>query len=226
MVNLGKRMRSFQPLFRVRHGEGAAILPPPPAPRLAQLCLRYPLRAWNKEMQAARGFKKDHLPRLKYHNPTLPIKVEDSTALQLDLTFESNDESTLSALEKRQLPVEPDTIEYQESWSKVESKPLPAANAKAPSTPSPPQPIFMRRVTLNLAQQPSQRIWKWFQKTTNCEDFPEEPEWTALMKRLEEFAKQSEIDRQLVKAGRDAVKKQQEELKKARETAERITNEV
>ena len=45
------------------------------------------------------------------------------------------------------------------------------------------------------------------------------------MERMNEFFAQAEVDRQRVKAGMDEIRKQREELKKAREAAARMANE-
>lgn len=45
------------------------------------------------------------------------------------------------------------------------------------------------------------------------------------MQRLSVFFEQSEKDRQLVKAGRDAIAKEKAELRKAKEAAERMSAE-
>ena len=45
------------------------------------------------------------------------------------------------------------------------------------------------------------------------------------MSRLNEFFAQAEVDRQRVKAGMDAIRKERDELKKARDAASRMANE-
>ncbi|KIY00287.1 uncharacterized protein Z520_03972 [Fonsecaea multimorphosa CBS 102226] len=229
MVNVLKRMRGLQPLFRIRHGEGAAILPPPPSPQLTRLSLQYDRKQWNKSTRPARIFQKDHLPRLKYHNPGLPVRVEQGPS-RLQLTFESADQQALKELERSSLETSDDG-EYREMWSEIEttSKPSNETTSTAPvssSQTSPATPIFTRSVELRLGPHQPGSIWKWFQNTTKCEDFPENPEENEQMERLKEFFAKAEEDRQRVKAGIDAIRKQKEDLKKAREAAERMANEA
>lgn len=45
------------------------------------------------------------------------------------------------------------------------------------------------------------------------------------MEQLDEFFKQSDLDRKRVKAALDAIRKQREELKAARDAAARMANE-
>ncbi|KIV80278.1 hypothetical protein PV11_07791 [Exophiala sideris] len=221
MVNLAKRMRNFQPkLLSIQYGKGAATLPPPPSPQLTRLVMRYPRTKWSLSNQAPRTFAKDSLPRLKFHNPSLPIRVEDAEPSQLELTFESNNKRSLEALQK---PHEGE--DFVEQWTEVESKPQPAASASDPSSTSPPQPIFTRNAKLSLDRTHAREIWRWFQKTTKCEDVPVAPQDEELRQKLATFFQQSEVDRKLVQIGVDAVRKQKADLKRAREAAERLTAE-
>ncbi|KAH0830778.1 hypothetical protein FOPE_02125 [Fonsecaea pedrosoi] len=229
MVHVLKRMRGLQPLFKVRHGEGAAILPPPPSPQLTRLSLQYDRKQWNKSTRPARIFQKDHLPRLKYHNPGLPIRVEQGPR-RLQLTFESADQQALRELEKTSLETSNDG-EYRETWTEIEAKSQASdqtTSSASPSSSSNPTPTstFTRTVELRLGPHQPGSIWKWFQNTTRCEDYPENPEETEQMERLKEFFARAEEDRQRVKAGMDAIRKQKEDLKRAREAAERMANEA
>ncbi|KIW96337.1 uncharacterized protein Z519_03406 [Cladophialophora bantiana CBS 173.52] len=227
MVNVLKRMRNLQPLFKIRHGEGAAILPPPPSPQLTRLSLQYDRKQWNKSTRPARIFQKDHLPRLKYHNPALPIRVEQGPS-RLQLTFESADQHALREMERTSLERSNDG-EYRETWTEIEAKSQPVEETTAStssSLASPATSIFTRSVELRLGPHQPGSIWKWFQNTTKCEDFPENPEENEQMERLNEFFVKAEEDRQRVKAGMDAIRKQKEDLKRAREAAERMANEA
>ncbi|KAI1623473.1 hypothetical protein EDD37DRAFT_425165 [Exophiala viscosa] len=222
MVNLAKRMRNFQPkLLAIQYGKGAATLPPPPSPQLTRLVMRYPRTKWSLSNQAPRTFAKDALPRLKFHNPSLPIRVEDAEPAQLELTFEANDKGSLQALQKP--PHEGE--DFVEQWTEIESKPQPAASESDPSSTSPPSPIFSRNAKLSLDRTHAREIWRWFQRTTNAQNVPVAPQDEELRQKLATFFQQSEEDRKLVKIGVDAVKKQQADLKRAREAAERLTAE-
>ncbi|OAP57959.1 hypothetical protein AYL99_07049 [Fonsecaea erecta] len=229
MVNVLKRMRGLQPLFKIRHGEGAAILPPQPSPQLTRLSLQYDRKQWNKSTRPARIFQKDHLPRLKYHNPGLPIRVEQGPS-RLHLTFESANQQALRELEITSLESSSDG-EYREMWTEIEAKSqssndTPAAASLSSSPTTDATSIFTRSVELRLGPHQPGNIWKWFQNTTKCEDFPENPEENEQMERLKEFFAKAEEDRQRVKAGMDAIRKQKEDLKRAREAAERMANEA
>ncbi|EXJ95016.1 hypothetical protein A1O1_00134 [Capronia coronata CBS 617.96] len=225
MVNIAKRMRSFQPLWRIRNGQGAAILPPPPSPQLTHLLLRFPRGEWRKPVHGPRLFANEHLPRLKYHNPALPIRVETFTKSQLQVTFESSDRGSLEALESRNTEADSEGEKLNEEWSTIESKPQPAADPSTPSSTSPPSEIFVRRATVDIAGKRPRQIWHWLKSAAKCEDIAQSPEDVELMRRLNAFFQKADIDRKRVKAGIDEMRKQKEDLRKAREAAERLTSE-
>ena len=138
------------------------------------------------------------------------------------MTFESADQNTLQELDTTSFETSNDG-EYKATWSPIESKSQSGTEASIP-TPSAGS-TFTRSVELRLGPHQPGSIWRWFQTATKCEAFPENPEETTQMDRLNEFFAQAEIDRQRVKAGIDAVRKQKEELKRAREAAARMANE-
>ncbi|KAL2431597.1 hypothetical protein ABEF95_012199 [Exophiala dermatitidis] len=228
MVNIAKRMRNFQPkLWRIRNGQGAAVLPPPPSPQLTRLLLRFPHGEWRKPVHGPRLFAHDHLKRLKYHNPALPIRVESSPRSQLEVTFESTDRTTLESLETAtESGSVSESTKFKQEWTNIESKPQPAADPSAPSTTSPPVETFTRRAIVDVAGKRPAQIWQWLKKTTNCEELRPSQEDVELMKRLNAFFQKADIDRKRVKAGIDEMRKQKEELRKAREAAERMTSEA
>jgi len=223
MVNVLKRMRGLQPkLFAIRHGEGAAILPPPPQPQLTRLNFQYDRQQWNKSTRPARIFHKEYLPRLKYHNPALPIRIEQGPA-RLQLTFESVDQEALNYLETIALDTSTDG-DYRADWTVVEPKGSSGGTSTAAAAP-PKDSIYTRSVALRLGPHQPKSIWNWFQNATKCEEFPDNPEENEQVERLNAFFAQAEIDRQRVKAGMDAIRQQRKELKQAREAAARSANE-
>lgn len=152
--------------------------------------------------------------------------MEDGSGSRLQLSFESPNQEALAALETNFSEDLNNDGVFKETWSEIESESEPRATSKTPSPTPIPKSTFTRHVSLSLAEQQPNDIWKWFQKTTKCEDVPETPEETAEMERLRVLFEKSEEDRQRVKAGIDALRKQQAELKRAREAAERMLSEV
>ncbi|KAL5334755.1 CI-B8 domain-containing protein [Aspergillus crustosus] len=83
MVNLVKRLRKLQSIVNVRVGTGAAILPSQTTatkefPAITRLHLTYAQKIYNGH-QGARHFWRNCLPRLKYHNPAIPMTVKQTT---------------------------------------------------------------------------------------------------------------------------------------------------
>ncbi|KAL4875794.1 CI-B8 domain-containing protein [Aspergillus karnatakaensis] len=83
MPNLVKRLRKLQQrIVNVRVGTGAAILPSkttatPEFPAITRLHLTYAQQIY-KGHQGARHFWRNCLPRLKYHNPGIPMTVKQT----------------------------------------------------------------------------------------------------------------------------------------------------
>lgn len=142
----------------------------------------------------------------------------------MELTFESANPASLEALQNKPWEGQKEDIKFKEEWTEIKAIPLPAADASSPSSTSPRSPVFTRNARLDINGQRSKEIWRWFQKTTSCSDVPVAPEDADLRNRLQAFFQKAEIDRRLVKAGVDEMNKQKEELKKAREAAERLTS--
>ncbi|RVX76040.1 hypothetical protein B0A52_00397 [Exophiala mesophila] len=226
MVNIAKRMRAFQPLYNIRHGRGASVLPPPPAAQVAKFNIVLPNLPKTPESYAAiRGTKifiKELLPRLKYHNPTLPISVQSvGEQPSLELTFASNQHGILSAIESQAKSSDP--AQVQARWSDIETSDSPAAET---STPKSSQSSYQRVLSANLSGHQVETIWDFVQGVTGAKEAPAPTtEELEQMQRLNEFFEQSEKDRQLVKAGRDAIAKEKAELRKAKEAAERMSAE-
>lgn len=163
-------------------------------------------------------FAKDSLPRLKYHNPTLPIRVEDTPSSTLELTFESTDKASLETLQQRT-----GSEKLEDEWTEIQTMPQAPPDQSSTSTPA---TIFTRNGILGLKGKHSREIWSWFRHKTACKDVSISPQDENLRRKLQGTACKSGADRILVKAGMDALRKQQAELKKAREAAERLTSEA
>jgi len=118
-----------------------------------------------------------------------------------------------------------DTKKPSANDDEIVLKPQPAADPAAPSTTAPPEPLYMRSVTLGLKGRSAPDIWKWFQYRTKCEELPTSSEDEATQVNLAEFNVQAEQDRQRVKAGVDAMRREKEDLRRAREAADRLTAE-
>lgn len=106
-------------------------------------------------------------------------------------------------------------------------KAQPAAEASTPQTTSPPQTTYSRSLTLPLAGVRHHEIWNWIRQHTGLPDHRARPtaEKVAYLE-LVNHKKRAAKDRQLVKGGVEAMKREEAELKKAREAADRMAAEA
>ncbi|OAA70467.1 50S ribosomal protein Mrp49 [Cordyceps fumosorosea ARSEF 2679] len=70
MRSLGERLHLLRKLLNLRMGPGAAILPS----EVSHIHMDFALRTHNGHM-GAKKFWRENLPRLKYHNPAVPMIV-------------------------------------------------------------------------------------------------------------------------------------------------------
>lgn len=153
----------------------------------------------------------------------MPIRVQSADSPSLSLTFESDNQASLRSLEQKVSGDKPKSAIFKTSWSTVESIPQPPQDG---SSPVPAEPIFRRQVKVDLSEKEATSIWKHIEFITKCEEAPAPTEEEkTMMKNLNDFNSQSGRDRKLVKAGMDKIFKEKEELRKAREAAERLTSE-
>ncbi|KAF7507727.1 hypothetical protein GJ744_010156 [Endocarpon pusillum] len=179
MVNITKRMHILKPkLLSVRNGPGAAILPQhetqsdsgtrssrPSQPTLLRIRLDYP-PGNGPASKGARAFWRNHLRRLKYYNPALPITVNQNAqkgtegnpgpAWRLFLDFEGEEkalrelatepknEHFKEVMEEELIPRPRSTEEVvvEDNTTQSKPKPRPKSQAKASVTtpPLPPPP--------------------------------------------------------------------------------------
>lgn len=97
------------------------------------------------------------------------------------------------------------------------------------SSTNPPQPqtIYTRTVTLPAFRSSPQSIWRWIMKGTGCETYQRQMSTEEQKERgeLQSFFRKADIDRKRVKEGLDKVKREKQELKLAREAADRLASE-
>ncbi|KAI9734705.1 MAG: hypothetical protein M1818_006692 [Claussenomyces sp. TS43310] len=74
MVSVLKRMRALKALLNIKLGPGAAILPP----EVTRIHLDFAVKI-NDGHAGPRKFWRNCLPRLKYHNPAVPMSVTRTT---------------------------------------------------------------------------------------------------------------------------------------------------
>jgi hypothetical protein len=86
--------------------------------------------------------------------------------------------------------------------------------------------LYTRSVTLGLSQRSGQQIWSWFRQRTQCTRVEMSDKDLKERAELASFFAQSDIDRQKVKEGREAVRKEKADLQRARGEADRLKQEA
>ncbi|KAJ6099736.1 hypothetical protein N7467_001271 [Penicillium canescens] len=197
MVNLLKRLRKLQTLLDTRLGTGAAIFPTLASaskefPAVTRLHLTYAQRIEGGH-HGARHFWRKCLPRLKYHNPGVPMTVRQTTeqqgpaALSIYFAERASDAAVAVANEK-----------------KVEDSHAPAAEPNE------------QAIVLNVKDFTYQQIWDRVQAITNAQKVSGTAEDTEQLKRWKDIQDKSVKDRQRVNALRQAKKDQERMLAVAR----------
>ncbi|KAI2473386.1 CI-B8 domain-containing protein [Annulohypoxylon bovei var. microspora] len=208
MVNPGKRMHILQEMLAIRHGPGAAILPP----EITRIHLDF-ARKWNNGHMGPRKFWKDCLPRLKYWNPAVPMLVnrtDDQMApAKMSIYFRQAalDSNTPSAL-----------------VSKLSSLPL-AQQPRSSITdefPAPEPEEGERVVTIEMKEVRSDVILDEFMAKTGATKVEPTPDELAEMQQVEQLQAKSVADRIIMKRFTDDKKREERMLAMARQEAEAI----
>lgn len=109
----------------------------------------------------------------------------------------------------------------------IKAKAQPAADPSGPQTTSAPETVFTRTVTLPLGGLRANEVWLWMRQQLDLHHETlmmgkDKEEWV----RLARFRAEADKDRQRVKTGIDAMKREKLELKKARENAAKMAAEA
>ncbi|KAJ5961612.1 hypothetical protein N7501_006553 [Penicillium viridicatum] len=197
MVNLFKRLRKLQTMLQTKIGTGAAIFPNLASaskefPAVTRLHLTY-ARKIDQGHAGARHFWRNCLPRLKYHNPGVPMTVTQTSNQQgpaaLTIYFAERAGSAATALANEKRVID-------------ELAPAPEANEQS--------------AVLDIKNRTYEQIWDRVQAMTNAKVVPANSEDIALSQELAEIKKRSGPDRQRVQAIRQAKKDQERMLAEAR----------
>ncbi|KAK8094427.1 50S ribosomal protein Mrp49 [Apiospora hydei] len=202
MVNPGKRMNILKALLNLRHGPGAAILPP----EISRLHMDFALR-WNDGHMGPRKFWKTCLPRLKFWNPAVPMIINRSS--------NNAGPATLS-------------IYFRQAAAAAAALPHPPARrpnrirARPTSAPAPPPEEGERVVTIEMKHQHSDAILQEFLQKTGATVLQPSPDELNEMRQTEDLKDRAAIDRSIMKKYIDDKRAEERLLARAREEAEAI----
>ncbi|KAI0202991.1 CI-B8 domain-containing protein [Astrocystis sublimbata] len=214
MVNPGKRMHILQALLALRHGPGAAVLPP----EITRIHLDFALR-WNDGHMGPRRFWRECLPRLKYWNPAIPMLVnrrdEIGGPATMSIYFRQATISGSSSPSDSAL-----------SMAEVVRNMLPLAQQPHSSVknehPAPPPSEGERIVEIDMKNVHSDAILTEFLAKTGASPVQPTPSEQAEMRQVEDRREVGAIDRALVKKYIDDKRREERMLALAKKEAEAI----
>ncbi|KAI0973003.1 CI-B8 domain-containing protein [Xylaria arbuscula] len=208
MVNPGKRMNILRALLDLRHGPGAAILPP----EITRIHLDFALR-WNNGHFGPRKFWKICLPRLKYWNPAVPVLVNQSN---------NQDGPAIMSIYFRQTSSSSDPVSTTEAVRNM----LPLAQQPHSSTtnehPAPPPEEDEKVVTINMQNIHSDLILSEFLAKTGATLIHPTPDEQVEMRQVQEREERGAVDRAIVKKYIDDKRRDERMLALAKQEAEAI----
>ncbi|PWY88448.1 50S ribosomal protein Mrp49 [Aspergillus heteromorphus CBS 117.55] len=201
MVNFFKRMRKLNALLDVRTGTGAAILPTAATatkefPAITRLHLTYAQKIYGGH-QGARHFWRKCLPRLKFHNPAIPMTVRQTTEQEIPASL---------------------TIYFSERTSDAAS--LLAAKITDKHAPKPLD--TEQSAILELKDLDFQAIWNKVAKVTGAQEVPPTAADLAQRARHQEMDAKSITDRARVAEIRQQRADRERMLKEAKGEIEKL----
>ncbi|PKK42147.1 hypothetical protein CI102_13286 [Trichoderma harzianum] len=197
MRSLGERLNLLRKqLINIRCGPGAAILPA----EVTRIHMDFALRLKGGHM-GARKFWREYLPRLKYHNPSIPMIVNRHDQNQLPPTM------TIYLRKAEAAPAS--------SSSSSEPIAQPSSSRTNLSKAQPPT-ADERVVHIDMANKHSSHILEFFMAETRAVPLQPTNEEIAEMQALETLRKNAEVDRERVRLLRLEKKKEEDMLKRAR----------
>ncbi|KAI1296301.1 CI-B8 domain-containing protein [Xylaria venustula] len=209
MVNPGKRMNTLRALLNLRHGPGAAILPP----EITRIHLDFSQK-WNNGHFGPRQFWRKCLPQLKYWNPAVPVLVnrcqDQNAAATMSIYFRqtsssSSDPLSTTAAVRNMLPL------AQQPHSSITNE-----------HPAPPPEEDERVVTINMQHIHSDVILTEFLAKTGATLVHPTPDEQVEMRQVQEREERGAVDRAIVKKYIDDKRREERMLALAKQEAEAI----
>lgn len=184
-------------ILEIRTGLGAALFPnptngTPQYPAVTRLHLTYARHIYGGH-QGARHFWRRCLPRLKYHNPSIPMTVQQTSEKEgpaaLTVYFQERLSSTAPGIVGKNPPVD-------------KHAPAPAETEKS--------------AVIDLKNLSLEEIWRRVQASTGAVDLEPTEDDKANKKQLADITARAPGDRARIRAIRQAKKDQERMLAEAR----------
>ncbi|KAI0906670.1 CI-B8 domain-containing protein [Ustulina deusta] len=208
MVNPGRRMNKLQVLLDLRHGPGAAVLPP----EITRIHLDF-ARKWTQGHFGPRKFWRKHLPRLKYWNPVVPMLVNRFDDQEAPATMSIYYRKTFASRDPAS------TIEAVRNMLPLAQQPCSGIRDEHPA----PEPAEDERVLkIDMSNIHSDNILKTFLEKTGATPVQPTPDEEALMRQIQERRERGAVDRTIVKKYIDDKRHEEQMLAVARQEADAI----
>ncbi|KAM0465129.1 hypothetical protein ACHAPV_002124 [Trichoderma viride] len=193
MRSLGERLNLLRKLINIKCGPGAAILPS----EVTRIHMDFAISLKGGHM-GARKFWKEYLPRLKYHNPSIPMIINRHDQNQLPPTMSIY-------------------LRKSDASPAASSEPLaqPSSSRTNLSKAQPPT-ADERVVHIDMANKHSSHILEFFMAETRAVPLQPTTEEIVEMQALETLRKNADVDRERVRQLRLEKKKEEDMLKRAR----------
>ncbi|ROV89213.1 hypothetical protein VMCG_09894 [Cytospora schulzeri] len=217
MSAIGKRLNNLKTLMNVRNGPGAAKLPA----NVTKIHMEF-AHKWNDGHFGSRNFWRDHLPRLKYHNPHVPMVVnrtrEQHGPATLTIYVRGGGGPADAAQQK--------AAQIQGGGSGGGAPPADAWGTIASSSDGKaraPEPAEGETVvTINMKNVQSDDILKQFMERTGARQLEPTPEDQEEMARLAELQERAVYDREVQRRYREKIQSEKRLLEKARQEADAL----
>ncbi|CVK86792.1 related to ribosomal protein MRP49 [Fusarium mangiferae] len=193
MRSLGERFNKLRAkIISLRCGPGAAILPP----EVTRIHMDFATSFKNGHM-GAKKFWRENLPRLKYHNPSVPMIVNRHSR--------NNKKPTISIYLRK-----PDT-----STPAPATRSQPSSSRNNMSKATPPD-ADEKIITVDMTEKHSSHILEYVLAETRAVPIKPTKEEIRELQELDAMARQAEVDRARMRSLREEKKREEDMLKRAR----------
>ncbi|PTB79240.1 hypothetical protein M440DRAFT_1389275 [Trichoderma longibrachiatum ATCC 18648] len=208
MRSLGERLNLLRKrLISIKCGPGAAVLPAD----VTRIHMDFAIHLKGGHM-GARKFWKEYLPRLKYHNPAIPMIVNrhDQNQNPPTMTIYLRNKPSSSTAEPSS-----STSSSSSSAEQAIAAAQPASSRTGLSKAQPPTPDE-RVVHIDMTNKHSSHILEFFMAETRAVPLQPTNEEIAEMQALETLRRNAEVDRERMRLLREEKKREEDMLKRAR----------
>ncbi|KAF4483588.1 ribosomal MRP49 [Fusarium agapanthi] len=192
MRSLGERFNKLRAIISLRCGPGAAILPQ----EVTRIHMDFATSFKNGHM-GAKKFWRENLPRLKYHNPSVPMIVNRHSR--------NNKKPTISIYLRK-----PDASSPAPA---TRSQPSSSRNNMSKATPP---DADERIITVDMTEKHSSHILEYVLAETRAVPIKPTKEEIRELQELDAMARQAEVDRARMRSLREEKKREEDMLKRAR----------